>query len=97
MTWRGEFIEVVAGAHGRLVWSWHACCRCGHELVNGESIERGFGPDCWADMTEAEVERLRINARISDRKLYERDRAFERFQNFKRAPNPPRTPKLPGF
>jgi len=29
---------------------WGHCCRCGRELTDPVSLERGIGPDCWNDI-----------------------------------------------
>jgi len=78
--WRGEFIEVADD--GRR-WAWWACCRCGRELLDGDSVGRGFGPDCWRQLRRnpqghVVAAALRRSARAQDREAYRRWRVWDR-------------------
>lgn len=68
--WRGRFVEVTRRADGQLAWSFWRCVRCGRELFDGHSIERGIGPECIRHLDDAQAERLRNNARAQDRAAY---------------------------
>lgn len=52
-------LRYLAGADDKLVRQAELavvshCRRCGRDLTDPESIERGYGPDCWGEATRSE-------------------------------------------
>jgi Family of unknown function (DUF6011) len=43
-------VSVKLTAQAEIAASSH-CLKCGRELSDPESLERGYGPDCWGELT----------------------------------------------
>lgn len=63
--WRGEYVDVDDdGAR------FHACAVCRQPIDDPRSVERGIGPQCWAQLSSEQRRSRRELALASDRRRW---------------------------